>query len=169
MQDQDPRKLYLISQVKNIFQLKDIPKDLINNPNLEDFLNSVNISAIRISKDENSHTIAVEKVDSSSGSSKSSAQGLQVFISKVRNEEISQENMREQLIINTINDNPLVALLNNLQNVYLPTLQNQKWADQLDNNLKRLLDELKVGLDNTLTKGTKTGGAVNIFFNSLRA
>jgi uncharacterized lipoprotein YmbA len=77
--------------------------------------------------------------------------------------------MREQIIFNTINDNPLVALLNNLQNVYLPVLQNQKWADQLDNNLKRLLDELKVGLDNTLTKGTKSGGGVSVPSLCLRA
>jgi hypothetical protein len=163
MSDQDPRKYYIISQVKNIFQLKEAPRDLFDDPLIDDFLNTVNVNAIRVAKDPSSNSLHVERIDSKSLSSKLGPDSVQVCISKVRNEEITSHNMYSQIIINTINSNPLMTLLNNLQNVYLPTLQNQQWADQLDNNIKRLLDELKVGLDNTLSKGsTGTVREINV-------
>lgn len=72
MSEQDPRKIYIINQIRNIFQIKEIPRELISNPILEDFLNTVNLNAIRITKDE-SNSLIVEKIDSkSSGSSVSS-------------------------------------------------------------------------------------------------
>jgi hypothetical protein len=162
MSDQDPRKLYLISQIRGIFQQKDAGKDLSSHPLLDDFLNSVNVNCLRISKESNSNSLLIEKIDPRSSSSQSQAEGLQVCLSKMRNEEISKENMQQNIAISTINTNPLATLLNNLQNVYLPTLQNQKWADQVDNNIKRLLEELKVGLDNTLSRGGKGHGAAVI-------
>jgi hypothetical protein len=160
MSDQDPRKLYIISQVKNIFQLKEAPRDLLSNSLVDDFLDSVNVNAIRIVKDPSSNSLLVERIDSKGQSSKMGPDSVQVCISKVKNEEITHQQMFSQIIINTINSNPLMTLLNNLQNVYLPTLQSQQWADQIDNNIKRLLDELKVGLDNTLSRGSKEHGGV---------
>lgn len=160
MSDQDPRKVYIISQVKNIFQLKEVPRDLLTNTLIEDFLDTINVNAIRISKDPNSNSLLVERIDSNGSSSKLGPDSVQVCISKVRNEEITHQQMYSQIIINTINSSPLLTLLNNLQNVYLPTLQSKQWADQIDNNIKRLLDELKVGLDNTLSKGSKSSGSV---------
>mmetsp|Transcript_20390 Transcript_20390/g.17699 ORF Transcript_20390/g.17699 Transcript_20390/m.17699 type:complete len:131 (+) Transcript_20390:42-434(+) len=53
--------------------------------------------------------------------------------------------------------NPLQTLLNNIENVYLPTLQHQRFADKLDNNIKRLLTDLRAGLDNSLAMGNITG------------
>jgi hypothetical protein len=112
MSEQDPRKVYIINQVRNIFQVKEVPRELLSDPTLDDFLNTVNVAGIRITKDE-SNQLRAEKIDPKSPGS-GSGKGVQVCICKVRNEEIAPEEMREQIIFNTINETPLVTLLNNL-------------------------------------------------------
>jgi len=155
MSETDPRKKFILSQVRTIFQLNEVPRGFYSNHVLDDFLNTTQVNAIKVYIDANSKTLEVSpiKTDSNGAHDSSSSGSIEVCITKVREEEISLETIQKQIIISTINANPLLTLLNQLTNVYLPTLESAKWADQVDNNIKRLLDELKAGLDNNLTKG----------------
>ena len=155
----DPRKQYIANHIKNIFQLNEVPKTFYSNPILDDFLDEVEVSAIKIYQKDQSNEIVIIKIDSSNPQSTSQNQ-LDICISKIKNEEISSSNFQQNLSITTLNSNPLVSLLNNLKNVYLPSLQN---SNKVDNNIKRLLDELKIGIDNTIYH-TNNSGRDNVNF-----
>lgn len=163
MSEIDPRKKLLFSQIRPIFQISEVIKSFFSDQTLDDFLNTTQVNAIKILYDAESKTLEVSPVrpDGKGQTDGSSSSGLEVYITKVRDEEVNIEEIQQQLILSTINSNPLLTLLNQLKNVYLPTLESEKWADQVDNNIKRLLGDLKAGLDNTLSKGsTLTMGQV---------
>jgi len=163
MSEIDPRKKYLLSQVRPIFQLNEVPRSFFTDPVLDDFLNTTQINAVKITLDPDSKSLEISPIkQNENGNANSSS--IEVCITKIRDEEINLDNIQQQIIVSTINSSPLLTLLNQLKNVYLPTLESAKWADKVDNNIKRLLDELKAGLDNSLSKGSNLNlYDVNIF------
>ncbi len=153
MSEIDPRKKYLLSQVRPIFQLNEVPRSFFTDSVLDDFLNTTQINAVKITLDPDSKSLEISPIKQSENGN-ANASSIEVCITKIRDEEINMDNIQQQIIVSTINSSPLLTLLNQLKNVYLPTLESAKWADKVDNNIKRLLDELKAGLDNSLSKGS---------------
>ena len=155
MSEIDSRKKFLLTQVRTTFQLTEAPRSFFSNPVVDDFLDTSSVNAIKIYLDPKSKALEVHPIhkDSTNGSDGAESALIEVFITKVQEGEISPEEIQKQVIFSTMNNNPLFTLFNQLTNVYLPTLGSAKWADQVDHNIKRLLDELKAGLDSTLSKG----------------
>lgn len=148
MSNSDPRKLYITNCVKTLLQVDSFPKSFLSNPVLDDFLNSANLSAIQITQSPEGEII-ISKFDGTDGVL--SIHGG-VSVSKIRNEEIDESNFKDNLLVSRMSSNPIVSLLNNLKNVYLPAFQSKGVSQKLDPNVKRLLDELQAGLDRTVLK-----------------
>lgn len=155
MSEIDPRKKFLLSQVRTTLQLTEAPRSFFDNAVVDDFLNTADVNAIRIFVDPKSNKLEVRSINDHSTNGDKSAESapIAVCITKVEDGEIAPEEIQKKVIFSTMNNNPLFTLLNQLTNVYLPTLGSAKWADHVDHNIKRLLDELKAGLDDTLAKG----------------
>ncbi len=169
MSEVDPRKKVILNQVRTTFQLTEVPKGFYANPLLDDFLNTTQVNAIKLFVNQNSKTLEVLSIQNNGSKAQQNdgPSSVEVCVTKIRDEEISLDNIHNQLIFSTINVNPLFTLLNQLSNVYLPTLESAQWADKVDNNIKRLLDELKAGLDNNLSKGHNPGLEVTAIKESL--
>ena len=62
MSEQDPRKLFIISQIRIFFHLKEMPQELLVDPYIEDFLNTTTTNAIRAQKDPSNNQIVISSI-----------------------------------------------------------------------------------------------------------
>ena len=164
MSSSDPRKTYVASCVKSLLQIESFPKSFLSNQVLEEFLNSANVRAIQILQTPQNELV-VYRTDEGSGELVNS-QGA-ISISKIRNEEIDESNYKSNLLVSKMSTNPIMTLLNNLKNVYLPAFQDKELAQKLDPNVKRLLDELQAGLDRTVLKSQNQFTSFTVFIKKV--
>ena len=162
MSNSDPRKAYIANCVRTLLQVQEFPKSFLRNSVLDDFLNSATLNAVQIFQN-NQGEIIVAKLDTDNESSDSLGA---VSISKIRNGEIDDSNYKDNLLVNRMSGNPIISLLGNLKNVYLPAFQNKDISQKLDPNVKRLLDELQAGLDRTVLKSQSQSSSFTVLLCS---
>jgi hypothetical protein len=142
----DPRKDYIIKCVCYLLSDNEVAKSLAKAPMLDSFLNSIEFQAIRV-------TYSIKKpgeVQVQDVSEICEEDARVVFISRTSYEALTAENISRLLLITNVpSANPMHSLYQQLKNIYGPSFEG-KWGQKLDTNAKRLLLDLKAGLDSAI-------------------
>lgn len=143
----DAREEYVLNCVSAMCKLSDV-SELCDNSNLKSFFNDPSSRVLAVSVAKKSNKISV-CLDPSNSNSKEEV--FEIHFVKSGMDEITEDNIREAVIVTPIQTSPLNNLFHALHSVYAPRLLKNH---ELNQGLQNLLCKLDSGLESAVRSGT---------------